>query len=374
MRFEEIPGMDALKQTLVLSHQRNHLAHAQLFSGEEGGAALPLAIAYATYLLCENKEATDACGSCPACQKMAKHIHPDVHYFFPSAKLEKEDGKQQSKVNEVWRKLISEQPYASLSDLISALDTENKQNHISKAEAKRIVQTVSMKSFEGGLKILIIWYPEKMNGAAANAILKVVEEPPENTLYLMVTYRYEDLLTTIISRLQRVTVPSFSQEDLTEYLVQNHGATAEDAINAYRFSNGSLPNAVADLKEGNEDELYWFIDWMRNCIGAKYDFLSRMSEQFKQISRAKQQIKMRWALEMIRNAILVKGAEDLISAEGAERAFILKFSNAINLEGLELIYKDLSETLYYLERYAHPQMAQLALSIRLSHIIRTHRG
>jgi DNA polymerase-3 subunit delta' len=374
MRFEEIPGMDALKQTLVLSHQRNHLAHAQLFSGEEGGAALPLAIAYATYLLCENKEATDACGSCPACQKMAKHIHPDVHYFFPSAKLEKEDGKQQSKVNEVWRKLISEQPYASLSDLISALDTENKQNHISKAEAKRIVQTVSMKSFEGGLKILIIWYPEKMNGAAANAILKVLEEPPENTLYLMVTYHYEDLLTTIISRLQLVTIPSFSEDELTGYLVKNQGATAEDAIKAYRFSNGSLPNAVADLKEGNEDELHWFIDWMRNCIGAKYDFLSRMSEQFKQISRAKQQIKMRWALEMIRNAILVKGAEDLISSQGAERVFILKFSNAINLHGLELIYKDLSETLYYLERHAHPQMAQLALSIRLSHIIRTHRG
>ena len=374
MRFEEIPGLLALKKTLVLSHQRNHLAHAQLFSGQEGGAALPLAIAYATYLLCENKEAADACGSCPTCQKMAKHIHPDVHYFFPSAKLEKEDGKQQSRVNEVWRELIIEQPYAALGDLISALDTESKQNQISKAEAKKIVQTVSMKSFEGGLKILIIWYPEKMNGAAANAILKVLEEPPENTLYLMVTYHYQDLLTTIISRLQLVTIPSFSEDELTGYLVKNQGATSEDAIKAYRFSNGSLPNAVADLKEGNEDELHWFIDWMRNCIGAKYDFLSRMSEQFKQISRAKQQIKMRWALEMIRNAILVKGAEDLISSQGAERVFILKFSNAINLQGLELIYKDLSETLYYLERHAHPQMAQLALSIRLSHIIRTHRG
>ena len=374
MRFEEIPGLLALKKTLVLSHQRNHLAHAQLFSGQEGGAALPLAIAYATYLLCENKEAADACGSCPTCQKMAKHIHPDVHYFFPSAKPEKEDGKQQSRVNEVWRELIIEQPYAALGDLISALDTESKQNQISKAEAKKIVQTVSMKSFEGGLKILIIWYPEKMNGAAANAILKVLEEPPENTLYLMVTYHYEDLLTTIISRLQLVTIPSFSEAELTGYLVKNQGATAEEAIKAYRFSNGSLPNAVADLKEGNEDELHWFIDWMRNCIGAKYDFLSRISEQFKQISRAKQQIKMRWALEMIRNAILVKGAEDLISSQGAERVFILKFSNAINLQGLELIYKDLSETLYYLERHAHPQMAQLALSIRLSHIIRTHRG
>ncbi|MAJ51899.1 MAG: DNA polymerase III subunit delta [Flammeovirgaceae bacterium] len=374
MRFEEIPGLLALKEILVLSHQRNHMAHAQLFSGQEGGAALPLAIAYATYLLCENKASADACGSCSACQKMAKHIHPDVHYFFPSSKSEKEDGKQQTRVSEVWRKFIIEQPYAVLGDLISVLDTENKQNQISKEEAKKIVRTVSMKSFEGGLKILIIWYPEKMNSAAANAILKVLEEPPENTLYLMVTYHYEDLLTTIISRLQLVTIPSFSEGELTGYLVNNHGATAENAIKAYRFSNGSLPKAVADLEEDNEDELHWFIDWMRNCIGAKYDFLSQMSEKFKQISRAKQQIKMRWALEMIRNAILVKGAEDLISAQGAERVFILKFSNAINLQGLELIYKDISETLYYLERHAHPQMAQLALSIRLSHIIRANRG
>ena len=205
-------------------------------------------------------------------------------------------------------------------------------------------------------------------------LLNYLKNRQLNTLYLMVTYHYEDLLTTIISRLQLVTVPSFSEDEMMEYLVKNQDATAEDAIKAYRFSNGSLPNAVAELKECNEDELHWFIDWMRNCIGAKYDFLSRMSEQFKQISRAKQQIKMRWALEMIRNAILVKEAEDLISSQGAERVFILKFSNAINLQGLELIYKDLSETLYYLERHAHPQMAQLALSIRLSHIIRTHRG
>jgi len=373
MRFEEIPGLIALKETLVLSNQRNHFAHAQLFSGQEGGAALPLAIAYATYLLCEDKTFADACGSCSACQKMAKHIHPDVHYFFPSAKLEKEEGMQQSRLNEVWRELIIEQPYAALGDLISALDTENKQNLISKADAKKIVQEVSMKSFEGGLKILIIWYPEKMNGAAANAILKVLEEPPANTLYLMVTYHYEDLLPTIISRLQLIVIPSFSEDELKGYLVKNHGATAEDAIKAYRFSNGSLPNAVADMGEGNEDELNWFVDWMRNCISAKYDLLSQISEQFKKIPRSKQHIKMRWSLEMIRNAILAKGAEDLISSQGSERAFILKFSRAINLKGLELIYEDLSETLYYLERHAHSQMAQLALSIRLSQIIRIHR-
>ena len=276
-------------------------------------------------------------------------------------------------MSEVWRELIIKHPYATLGDLIIALDTENKENQINKADAKKIVQTVSMKSFEGGLKILIIWYPEKMNGAAANTILKVLEEPPSNTLYLMVTYHYEDLLPTIISRLQLITIPSFSEDELKGYLVKNHGATVKDAIKAYRVSNGSLPHAVADIEEGNEDQLNWFADWMRYCISAKYDFLSQVSEQFKQIPRSKQQIKIRWSLAMIRNAILAKGAQDLISAQGSERTFILKFSHAINLQGLELIYKDLSETLYYLERHAHPQMAQLALSIRLSQIIRTHR-
>ena len=373
MRFEEIPGLITLKEILVLSNKRNHFAHAQLFSGHEGGAALPIAIAFATYLLCEDKVFADACGRCPACQKMSKHIHPDVHYFFPSAKFEKEDGSQNSRVNEVWRELIIKHPYATLGDLIVALDTENKENQISKADAKKIVKTVSMKSFEGGLKILIIWYPEKMNGAAANTILKVLEEPPSNTLYLMVTYNYEDLLPTITSRLQLINIPSFSEEELKGYLVKNHGATVKDAIKAYRISNGSLLHAVADIEEGNLDQLNWFADWMRYCISAKYDFLSQFSEQFKQIPRSKQQIKMRWSLEMIRNAILAKGAEDLISAQGSERTFILKFSHAINLQGLELIYKDLSETLYCLERHAHPQMAQLALSIRISQIIRTHR-
>ena len=373
MRFEEIPGLIALKEILVLSNKRNHFAHAQLFSGHEGGAALPLAIAFATYLLCEDKVFADACGRCPACQKMSKHIHPDVHYFFPSSKFEKEDGSQNSKVNEVWRELIIKNPYATLGDLIVALDTENKQNQISKADAKKIVKTVSMKSFEGGLKILIIWYPEKMNGAAANTILKVLEEPPSNTLYLMVTYHYEDLLPTIISRLQLITIPSFSEEELKGYLVKNHGATVKDAIKAYRISNGSLTHALAHIEEGDEDQLNWFADWMRYCVSAKYDFLSQVSEQFKQIPRSKQQIKMRWSLEIIRNAILAKGAEDLISAQGSERTFILKFSHAINLQGLELIYKDLSETLYCLERHAHPQMAQLVLSIRISQIIRTHR-
>lgn len=374
MKFEQIPGMISLKETLVSSHTRNHLAHAQLFSGQEGGAALPMALAYATYLLCENKSETDACGTCPNCQKMAKHIHPDVHYFFPAAKPEKEDEKTQRSVNEVWRKLLIENPYAILSDLIEDLNAENKQNQISKADARKMIQAVSMKSFEGGLKILIIWYPEKMHPAAANGILKILEEPPKNTLYLMVSYQYEALLTTILSRTQLVLIPAFTDDEIVAYLMGNNGVSEQDAIKAGRFVNGNLHKALIDLQVPDENELNWFIDWMRYCIGEKFGQLATMSEQFKQISRSKQQNRIQWAIEMIRNAVLAKGNERLISIEGAERDFILKFSNALTLSGLESIYKELSDTMYHLERYANPQMAQLTLSIRLSNIIKNNRA
>ena len=374
MKFEQIPGMISLKETLVSSHTRNHLAHAQLFSGQEGGAALPMALAYATYLLCENKSETDACGTCPNCQKMAKHIHPDVHYFFPAAKPEKEDEKTQRSVNEVWRKLLIENPYAILSDLIEDLNAENKQNQISKADARKMIQAVSMKSFEGGLKILIIWYPEKMHPAAANGILKILEEPPKNTLYLMVSYQYEALLTTILSRTQLVLIPAFTDDEIVAYLIGNHGVSEQDAIKAGRFVNGNLHKALIDLQVPDENELNWFIDWMRYCLGEKFGQLATMSEQFKQISRSKQQNRIQWAIEMIRNAVLAKGNERLISIEGAERDFILKFSNALTLSGLESIYKELSDTMYHLERYANPQMAQLTLSIRLSNIIKNNRA
>ena len=374
MKFEQIPGMISLKETLVSSHTRNHLAHAQLFSGQEGGAALPMALAYATYLLCENKSETDACGTCPNCQKMAKHIHPDVHYFFTAAKPEKEDEKTQRSVNEVWRKLLIENPYAILSDLIEDLNAENKQNQISKADARKMIQAVSMKSFEGGLKILIIWYPEKMHPAAANGILKILEEPPKNTLYLMVSYQYEALLTTILSRTQLVLIPAFTDDEIVAYLMGNHGVSEQDAIKAGRFVNGNLHKALIDLQVPDENELNWFIDWMRYCLGEKFGQLATMSEQFKQISRSKQQNRIQWAIEMIRNAVLAKGNERLISIEGAERDFILKFSNALTLSGLESIYKELSDTMYHLERYANPQMAQLTLSIRLSNIIKNNRA
>ena len=374
MKFEQIPGMISLKETLVSSHTRNHLAHAQLFSGQEGGAALPMALAYATYLLCENKSETDACGTCPNCQKMAKHIHPDVHYFFPAAKPEKEYEKTQRSVNEVWRKLLIENPYAILSDLIEDLNAENKQNQISKADARKMIQAVSMKSFEGGLKILIIWYPEKMHHAAANGILKILEEPPKNTLYLMVSYQYEALLTTILSRTQLVLIPAFTDDEIVAYLIGNHGVSEQDAIKAGRFVNGNLHKALIDLQVPDENELNWFIDWMRYCLGEKFGQLATMSEQFKQISRSKQQNRIQWAIEMIRNAVLAKGNERLISIECAERDFILKFSNALTLSGLESIYKELSDTMYHLERYANPQMAQLTLSIRLSNIIKNNRA
>ena len=177
MQFSLIPGLVDLKRALIQASKNNHIAHAQLFSGEEGGAALPIALAFATYLLCENKTSEDSCDECPNCQKMKKYIHPDVHFFFPSpssestSKTKKEE--ERHKQSRLWRDFLIEHPFGILDEWIERLSAENKQNQISKYDALQIIKTVSMKSFEGGFKILFIWYPEFMHLSAANAILKV---------------------------------------------------------------------------------------------------------------------------------------------------------------------------------------------------------
>lgn len=333
-----------------------------------------MALAFATYLLCEDKAESDACGVCSSCQKMAKIIHPDVHYFFPASKAEKSKENTAGKQAEIWRQFVNDSPFGDLSDFISRIETENKQNQISKDDAKRIIKTVSMKSFEGGLKILIIWYPEKMHPAAANAILKVLEEPPENTLYFLVTYNYEDLLTTILSRTQLVLVPSLADEDIAYYLIHHHGIPAQNANKVSRLANGSIHKALNELQSAAELEFNSFQEWMRACLLAKFDTLTILSEDFNQLSKSSQRNLILFGVELIRNSILTQGDPTLVKSEGEEKEFISKFSGAVNFQGLDLIYIELNDTLLQLDRNANPRITHLALSIRLSQIIRTNRA
>ncbi|MFY0688116.1 MAG: DNA polymerase III subunit delta [Cyclobacteriaceae bacterium] len=368
MQFASIPGLDHIKDALISSYKRNHLAHAQLFSGPEGSGTLPVALAQITYLLCEDKLENDSCGACSNCQKMAKYIHPDVHFFYPSSKVDKDTALK--KQAETWRSFLTETPFGNIEDLVEVMETENKVNQISKEKSRDIIKTVSMKSFEGGLKILLIWYPEHMHSNAANAILKVLEEPPANTIYFLVTHNYEQIITTILSRTQLVTVPGFTDESIAEYLQSRLQVEPEKALRIGKQANGSLRKAIKDL-ESSQDMIYTqFQEWMRDCLSANFSKLNGSSEQFGRSSKSQQRSFLQYCLGLTRSSLLSQCELSLVKGEADEKTFVSKFGQALAIDKLQVLYQELNKTISQLDRNANARMAHLALSIRLTEVLR----
>jgi DNA polymerase-3 subunit delta' len=371
MKFSDIPGHDALKETLVGSYHKNHVAHAQLFSGTDGSAALALTLAYTSFLLCENKTETDPCGTCPSCQKMQKLIHPDVHFFFPGPgkggenKEKAEKASQQQKV--LWREFLTKDgPYQNLADWSLLVDAENKKTQIGKEDAKNIIRTVSMKSFEGSYKVIIIWYPEMMNASAANAILKVLEEPPAETIYLLVSYNYEALLTTILSRSQLIRVPNFSDHDIADFLMNEKNIPEAQARSVAGMSEGNMRRALMDVEDAENLDHEIFAAWMRACLANKYADLIKMAADFKIRSKSQQKIFLQYGMTIIRQAIIAKAEISLMNISGEAQQFALKFSKTLSLEVLGETSAELGKMMQHLDRNANTQLTFMAASLRLS--------
>lgn len=369
MKFGDIPGHEQLKKTLLSSVRKNHMAHAQLFHGNEGGASLALVLAFASYILCENKQEDDSCGTCPSCHKVAKLIHPDVHFFFPKSSA-KTDASKQNLIQSQWREFLAGNPFGTLEDWLRFSELENKQVQISKEEARNLIKTISLKSFEGNHKIIIMWYPESMNGSAANAILKVLEEPPEKTIYLMASYDLERIISTITSRTQLIAVRPFSNEEVANFLI-SEGVADKDAQKISRVAEGSIQKGLNIIGHSNDLAHSDFQDWMRNCLRQDYTALVKASEEFSQIGRAKQQSRLNFAIELIREAVLAQSdGSKLHHTFDDELVFIQKFSSAVPLDGLEKMYKQLSDALYHLERNANPRITHLNLSLTFSRLLK----
>lgn len=371
MRFADIPGHDALKQTLVSSYYKNHIAHAQLFSGTDGGAALALALAYTSFLFCENKSEKDACGTCPNCQKTSKLIHPDVHFFFPGPgkggenKEKAEKATQQQKMQ--WREFLTTNgPYQNLTDWSLLVDAENKRTQIGKEDAKNIIRTVSMKSFEGSYKVIIVWYPEMMNIAAANAILKVLEEPPAETIYLLVSYDYEALLTTILSRSQLIRVPNFTDEEIASYLSSSKGLPQAQAQSVASMAEGNMRRALLDVENAENIDHEIFANWMRACLANKFLDLLKMAADFKARPKSQQRLFLQYGISMIRQAIVAKADVSLMNTSGEAQQFALKFSKSLSLDTLSETSSELGVMMRHLDRNANAQLTFMATSLRLS--------
>lgn len=368
MIFGDIPGLTGSKKQLIQAIRGNHVAHAQLFYGQEGSANLALALAYASYLNCQNRTETDACGECPSCSKMAKFIHPDVQFVYPVSSTKNITGKDVVSTSYLkeWRTFLAANPYGTLATWSSHYGAENKQANISKEESRNIIKGMSLTSFETGYKVLIIWLPEYMHPSAANGILKILEEPPAKTVFLMVSCDYEKLLTTILSRCQLFKVPTFSESEIAEYLTVHKGVNSEKAKTIGLLSEGSISKALEGLDDQEDDSHSLFRDWMRQCWTRDFIALNKTTDQFFKMSKTAQKLFLVYALNMMRHALVCEYlVDENLKLNHEEQGFVLKFGQALNTNKIETISNELSRAHYHLERNANVRILFLDLSIAI---------
>lgn len=372
MQFSEIIGQDATRQLLLRAVHTNHLAHALLFDGPVGSANLALALALAQYVNCEDERDDDSCGRCASCIKIQKLVHPDLHMVFPVANLAK--GKTSEAYLADWRKFLIDQPYRTLPDWLETVGADNKQGNISAEEARNILQKLSLKSYEGAYKIMLIWLPELMNVTSANALLKVLEEPPAQTLFLLVTNQPDKLLITILSRTQRVAVRAFTDEEVATYLRQHLNLDETTARRNAYLADGNLAEALQLSREdANLSEQHaWFANWMRTCYRQDLIALVRQADQFDGFSKEKQKGLLDYSIRLYRALLLwQQGAGELLRLPDEEMAFVRNFVKVLTIHHIERIVADLNEAAYHLERNARAKMVMLDMSLTFSRLIKT---
>jgi len=349
MLFSEIIGQQEIKKRFIRTVSEQRIPHAQLLRGTEGVGKLALAIAYAQYICCENRTATDSCGVCPSCVKYKKLAHPDLHFVFP---VIKPAGRQTVVCDDFiadFRKMVLEKMYFSVNEWFAEISDDAKQGLIYSNESEEIIRKLSLKTYESDYKIMIIWLPEKMHETCANKLLKILEEPPEKTVFLLVSNEPDKLITTILSRTQHVHIPRLSENEISSALLRNNNLEIEldDAQYAAHIANGSYLTALSVLNEGDENKqnLERFIMIMRLAwqVGNKKDHTSlktlrKWSDEMALASMGRERQKnfLSYAQRMTReNFIRNLQQPDLNYQTAQEANFSYKFSPFINERNIE---------------------------------------
>ncbi|GJM28221.1 MAG: DNA polymerase III subunit delta [Cyclobacteriaceae bacterium] len=368
MQFSAINGLEETKNSLIEAVKKGHVAHTQLFLGTEGSAHLAMAIAFATYLNCDDPGDIDSCGKCPSCVKNQKYIHPDVHYIFPVSSTDKIKGKEVVSNNfmKEWRQFLEGGVYGDVTDWSLIFGGENKHLNISKEESRGIIQKLSLKAFEGKYKIMIIWMPEYMHPSAANGLLKVLEEPSEATIFLLVASDAERILGTIMSRTQLVVIRAFNDQEINHQLV-SEGVPVNKAAHLARLASGNLRLAHRLASEIENDHAPSVKEWMRQCYATDLSDLVRWSDEFHKMTKISQKGFLRYGLSLLRDTLLDHyGDPSLIRLPEGEKDFIKKFAQVVTPDKIEPLTRLFSEALFHLERNASAKMVFLDLSLTVS--------
>ncbi|HEY0976266.1 MAG TPA: DNA polymerase III subunit delta' [Flavobacteriales bacterium] len=371
MQFDRIIGHAALKARLINNVREGRVPHAQFFLGPRGSGTLPLAFAYARYLLCQDQQAGDSCGVCSSCLMVAKLAHPDLHLTFPIFLSEK--AKTCEPFLPEWREAVLQEPYLDAERWREALDGENKQLRMGVDIAAEIARKLNLKAYQGGWKVMLIWLPEFLAPDAANKLLKILEEPEPMTAFLLVGHNNEQMLPTILSRVQLVKVPALDPGGVVEALRSRFpDLELEDARAIAGRSEGDLLEAV-EMAGQSEDEMFiFFRDWLRGCYANKVADTVEFAEHFAKMGRERQKTFMRYALYLIRQCVLQwQQVPQLVSTIGQEQEFVDKFSALLNERNADGIRKELETAHGHLERNANPKVLFLDLSYRLGTWLRT---
>lgn len=379
MQFSEILGQEHIKSHLTKSADLGRIPHAQLFVGPEGSGTLPMAIAYAQYIICSNQNAENS-GSNEACNlKFQKTSHPDLHFIYPTVSTEEVKTKPKSIdfITE-WRQFLEHNPYGSLFDWYQMLGVKNKQGEIRVDDAQEILKSLALKSYEGGYKIMIIWMADKLNIAASNKLLKLLEEPTDRTVFILISENEEDIIQTIRSRCQVLHFNGLSEKVIAEALVSKENIESKTAIKIAHQAQGNFNKALQLLQPDSESVFFekWFVDWVRAAFRAKGNAaaiqdLIQWSEQIAGLGRETQKKFLHFCIEMFRQALLLNyQTTSLVYMEPQVEKFKLEnFAPFVNGNNINAIFKELSDAMYHIERNGNPKIILTDLSIKLTRLI-----
>jgi len=379
MQFSEVLGQDYIKNHLTRSADLGRIPHAQLFVGPEGSGTLPMAIAYAQYILCNNQNGENS-GANEACNiKFQKISHPDLHFVYPTVSTEevKKNPKSLDFIAD-WRMFLSQNPYGGLFDWYSVLGVKNKQGEIRVDDAQEILKSLSLKSYEGGYKIMIVWMADKLNIAASNKLLKLLEEPPEKTVFILISEKEEDIIQTIRSRCQILNFNGLSEQVIEEALVSKEQTEPKLATKIAHQAQGNYNKALHLLQDDADEFPFekWFVTWVRAAFRAKGNAaaisdLILWSEQIAVLGRETQKKFLQFCIDIFRQALLHNyQTPGLVYLEPKVEGFKLEnFAPFVNGNNINEIFQELSDAIYHIERNGNAKIILTDLSIKLTRLI-----
>lgn len=366
MYFKDIPGQETVKKQLIRTVRERRLSHALLFHGAEGSGKLALAVAYARYISCLNRNEKDSCGACSSCLKFNKLIHPDLHFAYPVSGNEKAPNIEENLP--LWREEFIQNPFLGLQQWKAVLNLENSTGLIKTREAENILSKLSLKSFESEYKYLILWLPETMHNNTANKLLKFIEEPSPKTLIILVSENIDIILPTILSRTQMIRIPPLRDEDIREGLRNRTHANEELISDAVKMSNGNFSKALSFVQKNelNKELFDRFVEFMRLAYAKKVPDLLKWVKQISAEDREKQKAFLLYALRIVReNFMLNIKQEDISYMANYENEFSIRFSRFIKKENISLIYQELNEAYNHITANAYDEIVFLDMSLKM---------